>query len=87
MEPPWGRGRGRGWGRSSPQSRGRSSPSGSSYRSTSNSPVIQMGRKSLTNERISLRNESSIGPSVHLEDIPEDSLLYAHLQAYLTAQK
>ena len=46
-----------------------------------------MGRKSLTNERISLREESSIGPSVHLEDIPEDSPLYAHLQAYLTAQK
>ncbi|XP_070031625.1 uncharacterized protein [Nicotiana tomentosiformis] len=46
-----------------------------------------MGRRSLVNERISLREESSIGPSVHLEDIPEDSPLYAHLQAYLTAQK
>nr|XP_016432715.1 PREDICTED: uncharacterized protein LOC107759331 [Nicotiana tabacum] len=82
MEPPWGRGRGRGWGRSSPQSKGRSSPSGSSYGSSSNSPVIQMGRRSLVNERISLREESSIGPSVHLEDIPEDSPLYAYLQAF-----
>lgn len=87
MEPPWGRGRGRGWGRSSPQFKGRASPSGSSYGSSSNSPVIQMGKRSLVNERISLREEASIGSSVHLEDIPEDSPLYAHLQAYLAAQK
>jgi len=46
-----------------------------------------MGKKSLINEKISLKGESSSTPSIHLEDIPEDSPLYRHLQTYLAAQK
>uniref|UniRef100_M1CUN3 Uncharacterized protein n=1 Tax=Solanum tuberosum TaxID=4113 RepID=M1CUN3_SOLTU len=63
--------------------RGRSSP-GSSYGSSSNTSIMQMGRKSLINSRISQSEASS---SVHLEDIPEDSSLYAQLQAYLSQKK
>ena len=74
MDPPWvtkGIGRGnhiRGMGISSP---------GSSYGSSSSSPVIQRGRMSLINSNISQSEGSS--SSVHLEDIPEGSLLYAEL--------
>ncbi|WMV37677.1 hypothetical protein MTR67_031062 [Solanum verrucosum] len=68
MDPPWiTKGRGR-----SNNTRGRSSP-GSSYGSSSNSPVIQMGRRSLINSKLSQSEASS---SVHLEDIPENSPLY-----------
>ncbi|KAG5571101.1 hypothetical protein H5410_060867, partial [Solanum commersonii] len=63
--------------------RGRSSP-GLSYRSSSNSPFIQMGIMSLINSKISQSEASS---SIHLEDIPEDNLLYAQLQAYLTQKQ
>ncbi|KAG5619578.1 hypothetical protein H5410_004796 [Solanum commersonii] len=58
----------------------RQGPSGSSYRSSSsNSPIIQRGGKSLVNPKTS-QNEAS---SIHLEDIPENNSLYAQLQAYL----
>ncbi|KAG5605132.1 hypothetical protein H5410_026624 [Solanum commersonii] len=63
--------------------RGRSSP-GSSYGSSSSSPIIQRGRMSLINSKISQSEASS---SVHLKDIPEDSPLYAHLQAYLSQKQ
>ncbi|KAG5600859.1 hypothetical protein H5410_032229 [Solanum commersonii] len=62
--------------------RGRSYP-GSSYGSSSNSPVIQMGRMSLINSKVS---QNGASPSIHLEDISENSLLYAQLHEYL-AQK
>ncbi|KAG5590637.1 hypothetical protein H5410_041151 [Solanum commersonii] len=61
MDPPWvtkGRGRGsntRGRGRSSPGS----SYSGLSYGSASNSPIIQRGRMSLINSKISQSEASS----------------------------
>ncbi|KAG5619533.1 hypothetical protein H5410_004751 [Solanum commersonii] len=99
MDPPWIHAKGRGRGRSAP---GRSSqgPSyrstansqsyqGSSYRSSSNSPVIQMGRRTLINKKISSQEESSSSSkeSVNLEDIPEESPLYSHMQAYLATQK
>ncbi|KAG5599211.1 hypothetical protein H5410_030581 [Solanum commersonii] len=73
MDPPWiTKGRGRG---NNTRGRGRSSP-GSSYGSSSNSPVIQRVRMSLINSKISQNEASS---SVHMEDIPESSLLYAQL--------
>jgi len=59
MEPPWARGRGRGRGRGGRSSPGKSYSQGSSYGSSSNSLVIEMGKKSLINEKISLKGESS----------------------------
>ncbi|KAG5619530.1 hypothetical protein H5410_004748 [Solanum commersonii] len=99
MDPPWIYAKGRGRRRSAP---GRSSQGlsygstansqsyqGSSYRSSSNSPVTQMGRRTLINKKISSQEEfsSSSKQYVNLEDIPEDSPLYGHIQAYLAAQK
>ncbi|KAG5631392.1 hypothetical protein H5410_003109 [Solanum commersonii] len=56
MDPPWiTKGRGRG---NSTRGRGRSSP-GSSYRSSSNSPIIQSRRMSLINSKISQSEASS----------------------------
>ncbi|WMV41142.1 hypothetical protein MTR67_034527 [Solanum verrucosum] len=81
MDPPWvtkGRGKNnnpRGWGRSS---------SGSSYGSSSNSPILQRRGMSLINSKITQPTTSS---SVQLEDIPEDSLLYAELQVYLSQKQ
>ncbi|KAG5599218.1 hypothetical protein H5410_030588 [Solanum commersonii] len=78
MDPPWvTKGRGRG---NNTRGRGRSSP-GSLHGSSSNSPVIQRGRMSLINSKISQNEASS---SVHLEDIPESSPLFAQLQAYFS---
>ncbi|KAG5615200.1 hypothetical protein H5410_015024 [Solanum commersonii] len=70
-----GRGRSNTGGRSSPRS---------SYRSSSNSLVIQMGRRSLINSKVSQNEASS---SVHMEDISENSLLYTQLQAYLSQKQ
>ncbi|KAG5579992.1 hypothetical protein H5410_050619 [Solanum commersonii] len=84
MDPPWIHTKGRGRGRSAP---GRSSQ-GLSYRSSSNSPIIQMGRRTLINKKISSQEESSSSSkqSVNLEDIPKDSPLYGLMQAYSAAQ-
>ncbi|KAG5605776.1 hypothetical protein H5410_027268 [Solanum commersonii] len=50
--------------------------------------VIQMGKRSLINSKISQSGASSlVHSSVHLEDIPEDSPLYAQLRAYLSRKK
>uniref|UniRef100_M1DNK3 Uncharacterized protein n=1 Tax=Solanum tuberosum TaxID=4113 RepID=M1DNK3_SOLTU len=92
MNPPWIHTNGRGRGRSSQgPSYGSmaSSSQGSSYISSSNSPIIQMGRKTLITKKISLQEEALPGSkqTVNLEDIPKDSPLYGHMQAYLTAQK
>ncbi|KAG5590228.1 hypothetical protein H5410_040742 [Solanum commersonii] len=85
MDPPWvTKGRGKGH---IPRERGRSSPgssSGSSYGSSSNSPILQQGGMSLINSKISQNTTSS---SVHLEDIPEGSPLYAELHAYLSQKQ
>ncbi|KAG5589979.1 hypothetical protein H5410_040493 [Solanum commersonii] len=79
MDPPWiTKGRGK-----SNNTRGRSSP-GLSYGSSSNSLVIQMGRKSMINLKVSQSESSS---SIHLEDIPESSPLYAQLHAYLSQKQ
>ncbi|KAG5579683.1 hypothetical protein H5410_050310 [Solanum commersonii] len=70
-----------------PRRRGRSFPgpsSESSYRSSSNSPILQRGGMSLINSKVSQKATSS---SVHLEDILEGSLLYAELQAYLSQKQ
>ncbi|KAG5632444.1 hypothetical protein H5410_004161 [Solanum commersonii] len=60
---------------------------GSSYRS--NSPVIQMGKRTLISKKTSSQEESSSSSHqlVSLEDIPKDSPLYAHMQAYLEGKK
>ncbi|KAG5600009.1 hypothetical protein H5410_031379 [Solanum commersonii] len=79
MDPPWIT-KSRGMNNNT---RGRSSPC-SSYRSSSNSPVIQMGRRCLINSKVSQSEASS---SVHLEDIPENSSLCTQLQAYLSQKK
>ncbi|KAG5571213.1 hypothetical protein H5410_060979 [Solanum commersonii] len=99
MDPPWIHIKGRGRGRSAP---GRSSQGptyksrantqsyqGSLYGSSSNSPVIQMGRRTLISKKISSEEESSssLKQSVNLEDIPKDSPLDGQIQAYLNAQK
>ncbi|KAG5619540.1 hypothetical protein H5410_004758 [Solanum commersonii] len=85
MDPPWvTKGRGKG---NNPRGRGRSSPgssSGSSYESSSNSPILQRGKMSLIRSKISQNMASS---SVHLEDILEDSPLYADLWAYLSQKQ
>ncbi|KAG5629733.1 hypothetical protein H5410_001450 [Solanum commersonii] len=84
MDPPWvtnGRGK-----ENNTRGRGISSP-GSSYGSSSNTSLIQMGR-SLINSRISQsEGSSSAHSSVHLEDILEGSPLYAQLQAYLSQKE
>lgn len=36
---------------------------------------------------ISDDESSSLSPSIHLDDIPEDSPLYGHLQAYFASPK
>ncbi|KAG5590208.1 hypothetical protein H5410_040722 [Solanum commersonii] len=78
MDPPWvTKDRGRG---NNTRGRGRSSRE-SSYGSASNSPIIQRGRMSLINSKISQSEASS--SSVHLEDIPESIPLYSQLHAYL----
>ncbi|KAG5599887.1 hypothetical protein H5410_031257 [Solanum commersonii] len=85
MNLPWIHIKGRGRGRSSP-GKGpaygamASSSQGSSYRSSLNSPLIQIS---------SSQEESSSSSKqlVNLEDILKDSPLYAHMQAYLEAQK
>ncbi|KAG5629737.1 hypothetical protein H5410_001454 [Solanum commersonii] len=84
MDPSWvTKDIGRGY---NTRGRGRSSL-GSSYRSSSKTPVIQMGW-SLINSRISQSEASSSShSSAHLEDIREDSPLYAQLQAYLSQKK
>ncbi|KAK4706654.1 hypothetical protein R3W88_033786 [Solanum pinnatisectum] len=94
MDPPWIHIKGRGRGRTAPSrgnygSYGTRSSQGSSYRSESNSPVIQTGRKTLINKRTSSQEESSYSSQqlVSLEDIPKYSPLYAHMQAYLEGKK
>ncbi|KAG5619541.1 hypothetical protein H5410_004759 [Solanum commersonii] len=78
MDPPWvTKGRGKG---NNLRGRGRSSL-GSLYGSSSNSPILQRRKMSLISSKISQNTASS---SVHLEDIPEDSPLYAKLRAYLS---
>ncbi|KAG5580588.1 hypothetical protein H5410_051215 [Solanum commersonii] len=85
MDPPWvtkARGRGsytRGRGRSSS-----SKTSGSSYGSSSSSPIIQKGGISLV-KLASSSNE--VTSSIHLDDIPENNLLYAQLRAYLSQKQ
>ncbi|KAG5570674.1 hypothetical protein H5410_060440 [Solanum commersonii] len=77
-----GRGKGhisRGGGRSSP-----GSLSGSSYGPSSNSPILQREGMSLINSKVSQKVTSSF---VHLEYIPEGSLLYAELHAYLSQKQ
>ncbi|KAG5631390.1 hypothetical protein H5410_003107 [Solanum commersonii] len=82
MDPPWvTKGRGR---ENNTRGRGRSSP-GSSYEYSSNSPIIQRGKMSLINSKISLSEASS--SSVYLEDILESSPLYVQLQAYLSQKQ
>ncbi|KAG5581545.1 hypothetical protein H5410_052172 [Solanum commersonii] len=48
-----------------------------------------MGRRTLINNKSSSQKESSSSSKqlVNFEDIPKDSPLYAHMQAYLDAQK
>ncbi|KAG5590679.1 hypothetical protein H5410_041193 [Solanum commersonii] len=86
MDPPWihikERGRGRSVpGRESSYGAMASSTQGSSYRSSSNSPVIQLGKRTLINKKISSQEESSSSSKkmVNLEESP----LYAHMQANL----
>ncbi|KAG5580722.1 hypothetical protein H5410_051349 [Solanum commersonii] len=79
MEPPRvTKGRGKG---NNPRGRERYSPSSSrsSYKSSSNTPIIQKGGMSLFNLNSKAHEAAS---SVHLEDIPENNPLYAQLQAY-----
>ncbi|WMV59303.1 hypothetical protein MTR67_052688 [Solanum verrucosum] len=84
MDPPWvTKGLGKG---NNPRGKGRSSPGsslGSSYGSSSNSPILQRRGMSLINSKIS----QTAASSVHLEDILEDSPLYAHLQTYLSQKQ
>ncbi|KAK4708667.1 hypothetical protein R3W88_029592 [Solanum pinnatisectum] len=94
MDPPWvhikGRGRGRtALSRGNYGSYGTRSSQGSSYSSDSNSQVIPMGRKTVLNKRTSSQEKSSSSSQqlVSLEDIPKDSPLYAHMQAYLEGKK
>ncbi|KAG5590212.1 hypothetical protein H5410_040726 [Solanum commersonii] len=87
MDPPWvTKGRGRG---NNTRGRGRSSPGLSysrlHYGSASNSSIIQRGRISLINSKISQSEGSS--SLVHLEDIPESSRLYSQLHAYLSQKQ
>ncbi|KAG5610767.1 hypothetical protein H5410_022048 [Solanum commersonii] len=85
MEPPWlTKGRGRG---NNPRGRERSfsgSSSGSSYESSSNSPILQRYGMSLMNAKVT---QSAASSSIHLDDIPENSSLYAQLQAYLSEKQ
>ena len=75
------RGRGRGRGRL-PFSQTRTY---SQEASSSNSPVIQLGKKTLINAKIT--QESSSGTSIHLNDIPEGHPLYEQMKAYLASQQ
>ncbi|KAG5599610.1 hypothetical protein H5410_030980 [Solanum commersonii] len=87
MVPSWvTKGRGRG---NNPHGRGRSSPgssSKSSYESSFNSPILQRGGMSLINLNSKI-TQSVVSSLVHLEDIPENSLLYAQLREYLSEKQ
>ncbi|WMV41457.1 hypothetical protein MTR67_034842 [Solanum verrucosum] len=87
MDPHWvTKGRDRG---NNSRGRGRSSPgfsSGSSYGSSSNSPILQCRGMSLINLH-SRGAQKATSLSIHLEDIPEGSPLYAELRAYLSQKE
>ena len=78
--PPWSHIRGRG---GKTRGRGRSSSSQTRRSSYDSSfPVIQLGRKTLINSKIG-EASSSVSSSVNIKDIPKDSSVYEHIQAYL----
>ncbi|KAG5588631.1 hypothetical protein H5410_049065 [Solanum commersonii] len=83
MDPPWvTKGRSRG---NNSRGRGRSSPGSSlgfSYGSSSNFSILERRGMSLIN--LPSKSSQKASSSVHLEDIPEGSPLYAELQAYLS---
>ncbi|KAG5579887.1 hypothetical protein H5410_050514 [Solanum commersonii] len=77
------KGRGKG---NNPRGRGRYSPSSSrsSYRSSSNTPIIQKGGMSLFNLSSKAQEATS---SIHLKDISKNNPLYAQLQAHLSQKQ
>ncbi|KAK4731375.1 hypothetical protein R3W88_024363 [Solanum pinnatisectum] len=94
MDPPWVYIKGRGRGRTAPSrgnygSYGTRSSQGSSYISDSNAQIIPTEKKMVLNKRTASQEESSSSSQqlVSLEDIPKDSPLYAHMQAYLEGKK
>ncbi|KAG5599465.1 hypothetical protein H5410_030835 [Solanum commersonii] len=75
MDPPW-----------VTKDQGKGSSSGSSYGSFSNSSILHRGGISLINLN-SKKSQSMASLSLHLEDILENSPLYAQLREYLSQKQ